>query len=234
MYSAVTTGQPMLPQFASRFPIGLRAGAIPGNAQQSMPGSTLFGDPDAIDRDLFFLECAGEMRVQFYGRICEKSASQDERTLDVLRLEAAYQLAEFYYSLLARGITTPEQIEVLTKVHNDYIIALTKDRQKMARLGLTSERLLDAMFTADTLPRLLQNWREKPGAIDQSNLARFLATVMSTETCRKVVVACHAAGFVDRERTHYGTMVISSLGVMEEIFGQCLRDARTKLTRWTT
>src|SRR6266852_3395645 len=76
----------------------------------------------------------------------------------------------------------------------------TKDETKMDRLGLAGDRLLDAMFTADTLPRLLQNWREQPGAIDQSNLARFLATVMSTETCRKVAVACGTAGFLNRER----------------------------------
>ena len=51
------------------------------------------------------------------------------------------------------------------------------------------ERALESMFTADTMPRLLQHWRESAGAIDQSNLARLLMGVMSTETCRKVVLA---------------------------------------------
>jgi hypothetical protein len=195
-----------------------------------MVASNLFGDPNEIERDLFFLESVRWMRVQFGERVCERSGSQEERTLDALRLEATYQLAEFYYLLGARGIETLEQVEALANAHNEYIIEVTKDRKKMGRLGLSSERLLDAMFTSDTLPRLLQNWREKSGAIDQSNLARFLASVMSTETCRKIVVACHAAGFFARDRTHYGTVVISSLGILEEIFGQCLRDARQRLT----
>ncbi len=146
-----------------------------------------------------------------------------------MRLEATYQLAEFFYLLAVRGLTTVEHIERLTDLHNTYIIGLTKDPAKMARLGLTGDRLLDAMFTADTLPRLLQNWRDKPGAIDQSNLARFLAIVMSAETCRKVVVACGAAGFLAREKSVYGTMLIASRGSLERILGRCIRDARTRM-----
>jgi hypothetical protein len=199
-----------------------------------MTAANVFGDPGEIERDFFFLECVRWMRAQFASLVCNRSRSQEQQTLDALRLEAAYDMAEFYYLLAARGITAPEQIEALANGHNDYIIELTKDPQKMARMGLNSERLLDAMFTADTLPRLLQNWREKPGAVDQSNLARFLAIQMSTETCRKIVVASNAAGFFTRERTPFGTVVITSHGVLEGIFGQCLRDARLKLAKVKT
>jgi hypothetical protein len=199
-----------------------------------MIASNMFGDAEEIEKDFFFLECVRWMRAKFGELVCNRSVSKDERTLDALRLEATYQMAEFYYLLAARGIKSPEQIEALTTVHNDYIIEVTKDRQKMARMGLKAERLLDAMFTADTLPRLLQNWREKLGAIDQSNLARFLAIQMSTETCRKVVLACEAAGFFLRERTPFGTVVITSHGLLEDIFSQCLRDARLKLAKVTT
>jgi hypothetical protein len=106
-----------------------------------------------------------------------------------------------------------------------------KDPAKIARLGLTAARLIDAMFTADTMPRLLQNWRERPGAIDQSNLARLLVLVMSTETCRKVVMACSTAGFLARERTAYGTALIFSNGRIENVFGSCIRDLRRRLGR---
>lgn len=181
-----------------------------------------------VTRDLVFLESARWLRKEFTEQICRESAAQDDRTLATLRLEATYQLAEFYYLLTARDLTTVEQLETLADLHNAYIVELTKDRAKMERLGLVSDRLLDAMFTTDTLPRLLENWRQKPGAIDQSNLARFLATVMSTETCRKVVVACVAAGFLERERTHYGTMLISSRGRLESALGACIRAARKR------
>lgn len=185
---------------------------------------------EAIERDLTFLECCRYMRREFTDRICDASALRTDKVLSILRLEATYQLAEFYYSLAAREIAQIEQIELLTDLHNEYIIGLEKDKDKMERLGLGNDRLLDAMFTGDTLPRLLQNWRDKPGAIDQSNLARFLATVMSTETCRKVVVACSQAGFLARERTPYGTMLISSGGVLERTLSECIRNARHRLS----
>jgi hypothetical protein len=104
-----------------------------------------------------------------------------------------------------------------------------KDPAKMERLGISRERALESMFTADTMPRLLQHWRESAGAIDQSNLARLLMSVMSTETCRKVVVACADARFLERKRTPYGTMLVFSNGTLEAIFGGCLRDLRMRI-----
>jgi hypothetical protein len=202
---------------------------LPRGRGQIMNASSLFGDPTEIEKDLFFLECVRLMRVEFSERVCARSKSQAEQTLATLRLEATYQMSEFYYLLQALAIKSAEQIQNLTNIHNDDIIKLTKDQTRMARMGLSSDRLLNAIFTADTLPRLVESWRERPGAIDQSNLARFLAATMSTETCRKVVVACQAADFLTRERTHYGTVMISSLGVLEDIFGQCVRDARKRL-----
>jgi hypothetical protein len=168
-------------------------------------------------------------RMVFAERLAAASASQDEDVLATLRLEATYQLAEFYYVLQARSIRTEAQIRALAELHNRYIADLTRDPAKMRRLGLKEERLLGAIFTADTLPRLLQNWRERSGAFDQSNLARLLAAAMSAETCRKVVVACAEAGLLIRERTSYGTILIVSTGVLEATLGRCLRDARQRI-----
>jgi hypothetical protein len=84
------------------------------------------------------------------------------------------------------------------------------------------------MFTSDTMPRLLQNWQEEPGAIDQSNLARFLGVVMSPETCRKTVVACAEAGFLVRRKSPYGTFIVKSAGDLERVFGSTLREARSR------
>jgi len=189
----------------------------------------VFANPAELARDVTVLETYRWYRKIFAERILEASASQDEEVALTLRLDATHQMAEFYYLLAAQGLRTEAQIEALANLHNTYIVELTKDATKMNRLGLKEDRLLAAMFTADTLPRLLQNWREKPGAIDQSNIARLLATVMSAETCRKVVLACVEAGFFVREKTSYGTMLISSTGVLERVFGQCLRDARHRL-----
>jgi hypothetical protein len=186
-------------------------------------------DPVEVKKDLAFLETVRWARKEFVERICAASVTKGEQVLVTLRSEATYQLAEFFYLLRARQISTVDAIQTLAELHNQYIVELMKDRAKIARLGLNEARLLDAMFTADTMPRLLQNWREQPGAIDQSNLARLLVLVMSTETCRKVVMACSTAGFLAREKTAYGTTLVSSRGQLESIFGGCIRDLRHRI-----
>jgi hypothetical protein len=191
----------------------------------------VFADRAQLMADLDMIEIIRWYRMVFAERLTAASKSQDEDVLATLRFEATYQLAEFYYVLKARGIRSEDQIRTLAEVHNAYIAELTRDPAKMRRLGLKEERLLGAIFTADTLPRLIQNWRERPGALDQSNLARLLTVVMSAETCRKVVVACADAGFLERERTSYGTILIVSTGVIEATLGQCLREARQRIAK---
>jgi hypothetical protein len=196
-----------------------------------MQDDPLSDDRQEIEADLFVLESLRWNRKEFEDRLCRASASQDEAVIGMLRLKVAYQFAEFFYQLAARRITTIEQIEALIQAHNEYLAMLFKDKAKMKRLGLRPDRILDAIFTEDTRPRLLQNWRDRPGSLDQSNLSRLLVTVMSTETCRKLIVACQAAGFITREKTPYGTVVVASTGVMEQVFGQCLRDLRLRIAR---
>src|SRR5829696_8422763 len=194
-----------------------------------MAGDHVFSDPTEVEADLNLLENLTAARKEFLDQLGAESQSKDEQVLASLRMESTYLLAEFLYLLRARGLETEEQVKLLADLQNDYIVELMKDAGKMARLGLTRERLLDAMFTADTMPRLVQHWRERPGAIDQSNLARFLVTLMSTETCRKVLVACEAAGFIERQKSSFGTILVLSKGVLERLFGEYLRNLRRRM-----
>jgi hypothetical protein len=194
-----------------------------------MPKPENAPEPDDWESELELLESLRWWRKEFLDRICQASRSQEERVLSVLRLEATYHLAEFYFLLRTRNIEAADDIGRLAELHNQYIVDIMKDPAKMERIGLNRERALEAMFTADTMPRLLQNWGERSGAIDQSNLARLLMVVMSTETCRKVVVACAEAGFLERARTPYGTMLVVSNGKLEALFGQLLRDLRGRI-----
>ena len=93
----------------------------------------------------------------------------------------------------------------------------------------SSERLLYS-FPADAVP-IGRPDQDSKGAIDQSNLARLLMGVMSTETCRKVVVACAEAGFLERKRTAYGTMLVHTTGKLEDIFGRILRELRSRIQK---
>lgn len=145
-----------------------------------------------------------------------------------LQQESAYQLSEFYYLLHAQRLRTADQIGIFAELHNDHIVRLLNDPDKMRRLGLTKSRMLDAILTADTLPRLVQTWQDRPGAIDQSNLARFLATTMSVETCRKTVIALAHLGFLERATSTYGAVIVFSNGQLEKLVGTCVTDARTR------
>ena len=189
----------------------------------------VFADESALQNDLGLLETLRVARKDFSDQVCERCAVQDEKVLATLRQEATYQLAEFLYLIRARRIVSVDQVQMLCDLHNQYIVDLTKDPSKSARLGLGTDRLLQAIFTADTLPRLLHHWAESPGTFDQSNLARFLAVLMSTETCRKVVVACSTAGFITRSKSPYGAMLLRSNGTLELLFGACLRDLRRRI-----
>ena len=146
--------------------------------------------------------------------------------LSVLRTETTYVLAEFFYLLRAHRIDTVEQLRRLADFHNHYISDLIKDKARIGRYGLDADRLLDAIFTGDTMPRLIQQWTDRPGAIDQSNLARFLVALMSAESCRKIVIACEQAGFLLRERTRAGATVVTSFGIMEKIVARYVRNLR--------
>jgi hypothetical protein len=186
---------------------------------------------DEVEADLALLENLRWSKQQFFERTCEESSSRKEKILSVLRSEPTYQLAEFLYLLAARGIETVDDLARLADIHNRYIVELTKDPAKMTRLGLKSDRLHGAMFTADTMPRLLQNWRDRPGTFDQSNLGRLLVLVMSMETCRRVAMACTEAGFLKREKSPYGTILVSSNGALERIFESCARELRHRIRK---
>jgi len=190
----------------------------------------IFSDEAAVEADLLVQESILWSRSVLSTRLVEASASQDAELCDILRIEAMYQFCEFFYLLKARRIETEEAIRRLADIHNQHLDILSRDPEKMKRLGLRKDRLLDAIFTADTLPRLVETWCERPGQIDQSNLARFFVTIMSTETCRKLVVACSEAGFLSRNRSPFGTVLVSSTGVMEQLFGGVLRDLRLRIS----
>lgn len=225
-------------------PEGLPTQALPGapngkvqageaNEAGNEAQRSVFADRLALQADLALHEHLLWSRAELPNRLIEMSLDPDEGLAETFRLDAMYQFCEFFYLLKARGIESVESIARLAEIHNLHLDALTRDAEKMRRLGLRKERLLDAIFTADTLPRLLDSWREHPGRLDQSNLARLLVTVMSSETCRKLVVASAEAGFLHRSRSPWGTVLVTSSGLIEEAFGRLMRDLRLRIAGTT-
>ena len=182
-----------------------------------------------LEADLYLLERMRYSRAQLNETICTASLSQESNVIESLRLESSYHLCEFFFLLKANGFYETDDIQMLADMHNRYLADILKDPVRMQRMNVSSDRLLQAIFTGDTMPRLLEVWRNNRGSLDQSNLARFLVTIMSTETCRKLVVAFTTAGFLERSRTAHGTVVIRSNGQIEEIFGASIRQLRLDL-----
>src|ERR1700730_17082760 len=179
-----------------------------------------------LEADLYLLERMRYSRAQLNETICTASLTQASNVIQTLRLESSYHLCEFFFLLKANGFYETDDIQMLADMHNRYLADILKDPVRMQRMNVSSDRLLQAIFTGDTMPRLLEVWRHNRGSLDQSNLARFLVTIMSTETCRKLVVAFTSAGFLGRHRTAHGTVVIRSNGAIEEIFGASIRQLR--------
>src|SRR5258708_5503100 len=92
------------------------------------------------DAELALLESLRWSRKEFLNRICAASQSDKESVLAALRLEATYQLAEFFFLIRARKIETNFDIERLAELHNQYIVDMMKDARKMERMGLSRER----------------------------------------------------------------------------------------------
>ena len=179
-----------------------------------------------VAKDIAALQAYRQARLNFNARIVEASQNKASDVLTALRSDATHQLAEFYYLLSGFGIKTIAEFDQLVERHNDYVASLLDNPDKMHRMGLSRERLLSAIFDGETRPRLLKIWSDDPGALDQSTLARFLVAVMSDETARKTVVACGKAGLLNRQNSVFRIVLVKSNGMLEQTYGQCLRELR--------
>lgn len=181
--------------------------------------------------DLAFMETLRRMRVRFHSEIVGASASKQPDVTACLRQESFFQVAEFFYAIRTYGIDSADKLRHLAILHNEHLAQIGKDSDRMLRFGLNPERIRTAVFADDALQKLLANFSGPRPGFDQSDLARLLVTVMSTETCRKLVLAADKAKFVERVRSPFGAVLVVSLGVMERLYGDILREARREAAR---
>lgn len=179
-----------------------------------------------IAADLAFMETLRTMRVRFHTEIVEASASKAADVTSCLRQDSFFQVAEFFYAIATYGIDTQDKLKRLAILHNEHLAKIGTDKDRMFRYGLNPERIRTAMFAEEPMRKLLANFSGPMPGIDQSDLARLLVTVMSTETCRKFIVAADKAGFVRRVRSPFGAVLVVTQGIMERVYGDILREAR--------
>ena len=178
-------------------------------------------------RDVRTCEALHEARAAFQDALVEGSAVRDPHFAAQLRQEPAYQLAEFFFLLQAFRLDSEEKLRRYAELHNRHLERLGADRAKMRRLGLSPTRLRRGRFSPESIPKLVENYRTGDRAIDQSDLSRLLIEVMSPETCRKTTLVLTEAGYLERRRSPYQSVLVRSTGALERIFSSHLRHVRS-------
>lgn len=141
--------------------------------------------------------------------------------ISILRNDNTYQVAEFYFMLDEFGMSDPVCLGRFIDRHNQDMEELLASPDQMAAQGLPKARVFDAIFSSEQRAKVLENAARGQLRLDQSDIGRFLATLMSPETCRKTLVALASAGLL--ERKSIGQVIIVSSGVVEGFFRAHLR-----------
>jgi hypothetical protein len=97
--------------------------------------------------DLAFMETLRVMKARFQAAVATAANTDDPSAMTSLRQESLYQLAEFLFALRSYGISDGAKLEQLASLHNDHLISIRDDRERMRRFGLTVDRLENALFT---------------------------------------------------------------------------------------
>ena len=92
-----------------------------------MIANDIFSEELAIAADLMLQECLLWSRAELFDRLTSASLSQNQETLETLRLDAMSQFAEFFYLIRARKIETTEQIARLAEIHNEHLDLLCRE-----------------------------------------------------------------------------------------------------------
>ena len=203
------------------------------NVNETPPPSETESDPFEDDaetmQDIRTCEALHEAKVAFHDALVKSSIVQDRHFVTQLRKEPPYQMAEFFFLLRAFQLDSEEKVRRYAELHSQHLERLQADRAKMHRLAVSPTRLRKGKFSSESILKLVENYRSGDGAIDQSDLSRLLIEVMSPETCRKTAMILTEAGYLERRRSPYQSVLVRSTGALERIFARSLRHVRTSI-----
>ncbi len=195
----------------------------------SAHGPDPFAEDGRVMADIGVCEAMHEARAAFQEALVAGSAIQERHFVRQLRQEPVHRMAEFFYLIRAFRLDSEEKVRRYAELHNHHLEALQADPGKMHRLGITRTRVEKGVFSADSIAKLVENYRSGGAAIDQSDLSRLLIEVMSPETCRKTTVTLTDAGYLERCRSPYRSVLVRSTGTMERLFAESLAHVRRAL-----
>ncbi|MCI5078654.1 hypothetical protein [Oricola sp.] len=167
--------------------------------------------------DLSTLEIIRKSRLGFFDDICAASSFTDRVDVAKLRSDPVLYVSEFLYMISQFDFSDREFFSLFVENHNAYLVDLASDEEKYkSRLGLTRERIEFGRFTEGALRKSLANFKLSEGGLDQSDLSRFMTTVLAPETTRRTVKTLEEAQLVDRVNYGFGSIVIRSKGILEQ------------------
>lgn len=183
-------------------------------------------------RELRCLTAISECRLYFFDKVVSHAElhfepSNPTRHFDdlipVLRGDNAYHLAEFFYLAEELELLDPENLKMLLERHNADMRKLKGDKRKMRLMGLNAQRVENAIFTTEQVKKIsIDNGLDSRGKVnlDQTDLSKLVANLMSAESCRQTVVAFSEAELLDRKG--HGKVLVSSPGTLERYFREHL------------
>ncbi|MES0885318.1 hypothetical protein [Roseibium sp. SCP14] len=178
--------------------------------------------------NLTTLEILRKAKTGLFNNLCDASTLSESVDLMKLRADPVFYLCEFLYMISQFDFKNEDFFKTYIENHNAYIQALIEDREKhTSRLGLNRQRLESGLFSPRSMEKSLANFRMSRGAIDQSDLSRFMIAILSPETTRRTVEILSLGGLISRDRSPFGSVLIQSSGVIEATFGQYLSECRT-------
>ena len=174
-------------------------------------------------------EVLHEARAKFELNMVTEAAIEDKHFARQMLQQPIYQMVEFFYLTHAFQLDSAVKIRRYAELHNIHLEALQTDHTRISRMGLTLTRVRQGIFPKDCILKLVENYSLRKAALDQSDLSRFLIETMSRETCRKTVLVLTRAGYLERERSPYKSILVRSTGVMESLFTDHLEYVRSRL-----
>lgn len=139
----------------------------------------------------------------------------------MLRSDNAYQIAEFYYMAEEFQLSDPRKIACYVDRHNQDMHDLIRAPERLALHGVRKERISEAIFSNEEKAKVVENAACGRLRLDQSDVGRFLAPLISPETCRKTLVALSEGGLL--ERRNIGAVIVTSTGALEAYYRQHLQ-----------
>ena len=168
-------------------------------------------------------------RQAFSDGIVAAARSHERVLLRRLKSDSVFQIAEFFFLLACHGIATVEQIKAFARLHNEYLRNAMHTPEKLARLERTKTQIDGAFFSDIGIEKLAENFQRKPPSFDQSDLCRFLVTQQSVENCRRSLKVLRESGLLDEERIAYGSLILHSPGLLEQVYRNHIGTLRAML-----